>query len=118
MRTTKEIRRKNLRYLLNSRYGGVPNRLAKVVGVHQNQISRVVTDGPSRRDLGSKLARTIEKATGLDTGWLDNEHAAAEQVLSKMSRLTPAQRGVVEQLVDQLLESQASSLSIKDKTSN
>lgn len=103
MRTIKEIRRENLRYLLNSRYGGVANRLATAADIHQNQISRVLADGPSRRDLGSVLARSIEKAAGLEPGWLDQEHAAAEQILGKISQLNEDQRHAIELLVDQLL---------------
>jgi hypothetical protein len=105
MRTIKAIRRDNLIYVLNTRYDGVPNRLALAAGVAQNQISRVLTDGPSRRDLGSKLARKIEKASGLPTGWLDNDHAISEEIMGKLSQLTPEQKKTIEDLVDQLLTS-------------
>jgi len=103
MRTIKQIRRDNLEYLVRTRYNAVPNRLAKACGVHQIQISRILAEGESRRDLGDKLARTIEAGAGLENGWLDQEHAAAEQIISKISSLSAEQKEAIESLVDQLL---------------
>ena len=103
MRTIKQIRRDNLQYLVRTRYNSVPNRLAKDAGVHQIQISRVLAEGPSRRELGDKLARAIEEGAGLERGWLDQEHAAAEQIISKISNLSAEQKQAIEGLVDQLL---------------
>jgi len=104
MRTIKDIRRDNLEYLIRTRYAGVPNRLANAAGVHQNQIARVLK-GPVPRGLGDKLARAIEAASGLETGWLDCEHATAEQIIEKINLLSPDQKEVIEKLVDQLLSS-------------
>lgn len=103
MRTIKDIRRSNLEYVINTRYSGIANRLAVDAGLHQAQIARVFLTGDSRRDIGDKLARKIEAGANLPEGWLDQEHAAADAILAKLSQLDVEQRKAVESLIDQLL---------------
>ena len=106
MRTIKAIRRDNLKYLISSRYKGIANRLAVEANIYQAQLARILSDGENRRDMGDKLARTIESAAGLPTGWLDQEHASSDDITKKLKMLTVEQRTAVESIVDQLLTKQ------------
>lgn len=99
-RTATQIRKDNLAYIVDTRFNGIPNRLAAHIGVRQPQISRVL-DGT--RGCGDKLARAIEDGCGLNRGWLDSPHAAGNSVLEKIHQLDPDDRAAIELLVDRLL---------------
>ena len=62
MRTSQEIRRENLRYLITTKYNGVANRMAKDTGIAQMQIARVFLKTKNSREVGEVLARRIEEA--------------------------------------------------------
>ena len=103
MRTVKEIRRANLKYVVDSRYNGIVNRLATACGLHNTQLARVLATGKSRRDLGDKMARLVEETVGLPAGWLDQEHAATDELGGKIAQLDTQSRLAVEAVVDTLL---------------
>lgn len=67
----KMIRRQNLRALARS-VGGVTS-LAERLGKSQSQISHVIGTHPTK-NIGDKLAATIEKAFDKPVGWLDQKH--------------------------------------------
>jgi SOS-response transcriptional repressor LexA len=72
----RDIRRANLRWLIDHQYGGVEARLAREVGLHPSQISRIVAPG-AKGVLGETLARRIESRTGKPEGWMDEHHLFA-----------------------------------------
>lgn len=65
------IRRENLRHLA-SRYP-TQAEFAAACGTAPSVISLIVSPNP-KRNLGSSLARKIELATGLESGWMDTYH--------------------------------------------
>jgi len=67
-----EIRRRNLAYIVESEYGGVARQFGLDVGLDSSYVSRIFSDKPaSRRSVGNKLARKLEKSLGKPKGWLD-----------------------------------------------
>jgi hypothetical protein len=66
-----EVRLWNLRYLAD-REGGV-TRFAERIGRSQSQVSQLIGKTPSKV-LERKLAREIEKACAMPSGWLDGMH--------------------------------------------
>ena len=103
MKTVKQIRKDNLKFIIDTRYNGVINRCAVACDVQQSQLSRVFAEGEYRRNVGEILARKIETKLSLATGWLDTEHAASSDISSKMDHLTRAQRQVVDAVIDEFL---------------
>jgi hypothetical protein len=75
-----EIRRQNLRRILEEDFGGSQAELARKIGKKDSAISRVFMDGKNRRNIGAKFARTIETAAGKPKGWLDVEHIDPEML--------------------------------------
>lgn len=67
----KEIRKANLKALSNS-IGGI-SALAERIGRSQSQISHIIGKNPVR-NIGSRMAKEIEKAFDKPEGWLDNIH--------------------------------------------
>lgn len=85
-----EIRRRNLRLLIDQQFAGVAAELARLLGKQPSELSRIFSSIPAhRRNIGSRLARTIEQAVGKENGWMDRvqtgttppdrQHAAAAQ---------------------------------------
>lgn len=72
-----DIRRARLRELIRTQFDGKQSRFAEKIGRPQNYISRVLTTGKNRKNLGEELARHIEKTLRLERYWLDT--AAEEQ---------------------------------------
>ena len=107
VRTSQEIRRENLRYLIQIKYGGVTNRMATETGIQQMQLARVFLKTHNRRDVGTKLARRIEEAAGLDEGWLDQDHARSDDISTRMDLLDLSSRKAIESVIDAMLQQQA-----------
>lgn len=81
-----EQRRVNLRKLIDDQYGGVIKALCTDVGVSHNVIWRLVADSKHSRNIGEDLARRIESATGVPSGFLDlNPDAQSDAVGKNMA---------------------------------
>jgi SOS-response transcriptional repressor LexA len=72
----RDIRRANLRWLVDHAYDGVEARLAREAGLHPSQISRILGPG-AKGGLGDTLARRIEQCAGKPEGWMDELHLFA-----------------------------------------
>ena len=72
---TNEIRRMNLRTLLNNyvTQGKSKADFAEVLGVTPSQLSQTTSPNPVR-NIGRVYARRVEKALNLPTGWMDSLH--------------------------------------------
>ena len=103
MKTSQEIRRENLRYLINIKYNRVANQMAKDTGIAQMQIARVFLKTRNRREVGEVLARRIEKACSLETGWMDNIHAQGDAIMGRLDFLDVQDRQAVEAIIDAML---------------
>ena len=103
MRTSYEIRRENLKYLIQTKYNGVANQMAKDTGIAQMQISRVFLKTKNRRKVGKVLARRIEVACGLELGWMDNIHAQGDAIMGRLDLLDVQDRQAIEAVIDALL---------------
>lgn len=79
-----ETRRANLRWLIDTDFGGIDAKLARQAGLHPSQICRVLGAG-SRTALGNRLARRIEEKTGKPDGWMDEIHLFSEGFSQKLS---------------------------------
>ena len=67
-----EIRRRNLAFIVQTQYGGVDRQFGLDVGLSASYVSRIFSkNATSKRAVGSKLARRIEKAMRKPSGWLD-----------------------------------------------
>ncbi|KMV71895.1 repressor [bacteria symbiont BFo1 of Frankliniella occidentalis] len=76
---TKEIRRINLRYLMDEyvQAGKSKANFADEIGMPASQLSQVASSKPVR-NIGDLVARRIEEALGLGRGWLDVPHEFSE----------------------------------------
>lgn len=105
MPTISEIRRTNLRAVIDSDFAGVPARLAKALGCQQTSITRLYSQAESSRNMGDSLARRIEKAAGKPAGWMDALHDNdSDQLVSRSALLTNQERQMVLQFVDSLIK--------------
>lgn len=117
-----DIRRRRLRQLIDEQYDGVDASFAAKIDRQASYVSFLFTKndkGGYRRNIGEKLARHIEKAAGLPSGWLDGEQQQAaprieepralprktqEQILDILSRLSPIQQekflGAIKEVAD------------------
>jgi len=67
-----DIRRENLRLLVDVNFLGSQTKLANKVGVGPNLISRLLSGNPAQAQrMGHKLARRIEAALGVTENWMD-----------------------------------------------
>lgn len=66
-----DIRRAVLRSLIDSRFNGVARQLALCVGRSEGQINDMLAS-PPRKSFGEKIARSMEAALDLATGYLDD----------------------------------------------
>ena len=103
MRTSQEIRRENLRYLIQTKYNGVANQMAKDTGIAQMQIARVFLKTKNSREVGEVLARRIEEACGLESGWMDQIHARGDDIMNRLDMLDVQDRQAVESVIDAML---------------
>lgn len=106
MRTASDIRRENLRYLRDTRFQGNNGRMASFVGVAQMQIARIFHEKSSRRNVGDKLARTIEAALELEKGWLDQDHAKTDDLMRMVDGLDTEGKAAVKAMVAALVRQQ------------
>ncbi len=69
---TKDIRRKNLRTLIDKHVsqGKTKAAFAELIGLQPTQLSQITSENPSRK-IGDTIARRIEANIGLPVGWLD-----------------------------------------------
>ena len=75
MPTNDEIRRENLRLVIDQYYAGVARRLALALGKQATTLSRIYSSNPEhRRNVGNAMARQIEQLHGLPEGWMDQVH--------------------------------------------
>ena len=74
-----QTRRANLRWLIENECEGVAANLARTLGIQATQLSRIFSENARhRRNIGARLARTIEQATSKRRGWMDEPHVAPE----------------------------------------
>jgi plasmid maintenance system antidote protein VapI len=70
------IRLSNLDYVIGHYFQGKKAHLAEAMGVSPNNISRYYSANAShRRAISDDAARSIEKAVGLNRGWMDVAHS-------------------------------------------
>ena len=70
------------------------------------QLARVFLKTHNRRDVGTKLARRIEEAAGLDEGWLDQDHARSDDISTRIDLLDLSSRKAIESVIDAMLRQQ------------
>jgi hypothetical protein len=103
MQTISDIRRTNLRAVIDADFEGVPARLARAIGCQPTSISRLYSDAPSARNMGDKMARDIERVAGRPEGWMDNIHDTELEPMAKAwFDLTPAERQAALAFLDAL----------------
>lgn len=73
-----DFRRKNLKRVIDERYGGVSSRFAKQYEMPAPNVSQLIS---GKRSFGNELARRIEEAEGLRIGWLDEEVPLTDQAI-------------------------------------
>lgn len=86
----KEIRRANLAALIES-HGSI-RALADKVGTAPNYLSEIKN---RERDMGDRLARKIEGALELPTGWMDTSHVAEQEASNESERYFEAETSEV-----------------------
>ena len=105
-----ETRRANLRRLIETKYDGVVQRLAKECGIQHSQLWRVLKEDQvagQPRYVGERLARKIEEASGLHAGWLDQppeeqNKGAVSALAQRIERLSVDDRAAVLRMVEAL----------------
>jgi len=109
VRTVYEIRRENLKYLIQVRYKGVPNQMAKQTGIAQMQLARIFLNSDNRREVGDRLARRIEEACSLEPAWMDTDHSRSDDLAERIQMLDLNSRQAVEKIVDAMIITRAES---------
>ena len=110
MGTIGEVRKRNLKRLIDERYDGVLNRLAKAAQIQHSQLWRVLKDDPVKgqpRYLGEVLARRLEEVSGVHRGWLDEDEVSqmasyAESLAQRIQALPEEDRATVLRMIDVL----------------
>ena len=75
-----EVRRLNLVAHIEEKYHGNRAAFCRATSKNANLINLVLTDNADyRRNIGEKLARSIEEKAGLPTGWLDSPRGVGER---------------------------------------
>ena len=85
MTTVFDIRRENLKRLIDEYAGGNVSRFADLVGLTPAHVLGIVgakrprgTASSGPRNIGDRLPRKIEHALGLEVGWMDqSQHGSA-----------------------------------------
>lgn len=110
MKPVKEIRRNNLRRLLDQ-HGG-PAQFARRMEKNDrgSTYSQIAGDNPTR-NVGHNMAREIERKLGLEEGWMDVDHDGAEPAPIPLYATPPETRDVVLELLDQLIPQQRDAMS-------
>ena len=96
-------RQQNLRYLVDTRYEGSVERLAQIVKLTSQQLVDAYRGQSDNSILRHRAARCIERACGLETGWLDRVHADATSIAMKISSLDTESRFIVDSVIDAFL---------------
>lgn len=107
MQTIYEVRRQNLASVIVSHWGGVAARLAKALKCEKTVLSRIASKTESRRNMGAGLARRIEIASKLQSGWMDTVQDAqtaqhsdyAQGIAEQLRRLPVADQQMIELIV-------------------
>lgn len=114
-----EIRRYNLRTLINEEFAGSLAEFSRFIGKDPSYISRYFSNKNQMRNIGATTARQIEKQLQRPHGWLDRPPAAigeegtvpyaplppeARQIAETWQALPKAYREVVRELLKTLLE--------------
>jgi len=97
------IRRRNLRAIIERQFDGKAGRLADAIGKKRPQIYRLFSDAENSRDIGEELARDIENRLGLPYGSLDKEEMAndeANQIAQKYEKSSEEKRTAMKSLAD------------------
>ena len=118
MTTIGETRKRNLRRLIDERYEGVLNRLAKAANIQHSQLWRVLKDDPVKgqpRYLGETLARRLEEVSELPRGWLDLSHhdqliAESDALAARIRRLPADDQATILRMIDVLADTGDSSV--------
>jgi len=107
MQTIYEVRRANLAAVIVSHWGGVAASLAKTLKCEKTVLSRIASKTKTRRNMGAGLARRIEIASKLQSGWMDTAHDGkapestdyAQALAEQISKLPVADQQMIELLV-------------------
>ena len=83
--TAFEVRRENVRKLINEKFDGNRSAFSRAAGVHPNQINLVMAENEHRRNLGEDLTRRMEESLGIPTGYFDAEHMTGENSVHKIA---------------------------------
>ena len=82
--TAFEVRRENVRKLINEKFDGNRSAFSRAAGVHPNQINLVMAENEHRRNLGEDLTRRMEASLGIPSGYFDTKHTAGENSVHKI----------------------------------
>lgn len=84
-----DIRRTNLRLLIDKRFDGVQRYLANAMGRSEAQITQWLNGG---RNISETSARRMEHVAGEQPGWLDVSRSGTELLAGQVFAMTPALR--------------------------
>lgn len=91
-----DIRRKNLKLLIDKFYEGKTGRFADFMGKKRPTIYRLFSNADSARDIGEDLAREIETLHKLPPHWMDVPHKATEPMADHNVEPAPRPRSRVQ----------------------
>ncbi len=78
-----DLRRENLRKLLEDRFEGKKSALAHAIEREPSYISRCLSDKSHRKKIGEDFARHIERSLNLPSGWMDQDQDKSSAVVSE-----------------------------------
>lgn len=76
------IRRRNLRLLIERQYANSQSNFSHATGIKLPQIGQWLADpeGPNARNMSDRSARKIERAARINSMWMDTDHTARPDV--------------------------------------
>lgn len=91
------IRKERTQELVDTQYGGVARRLAEKIDKSESFLRNLIN---GRKGMGEKVARDIEKALGLYSGYLDTppEQQSAAFIFELLKDVNPEHYDIIKRL--------------------
>lgn len=112
-----EIRRRNVRKVINDKYGGVVANLAEAINKPAGELYRRLKSGTKEsRNFGRQFRELTEQAADLPRGWLDIQHKDSGYItLESLEAINDALQGLSQEEADALLKEAAEYIRFRRK---
>jgi hypothetical protein len=78
MKTTEQIKRDNLKFVIDKYHNGVTRQLEVALEKNDGALSRYFSDSDSGRSIGPTFCTQVEELHNLGAGWMITDHSTGE----------------------------------------